>query len=517
MGQLDASSPTVTSRWPERTRRALLVAVITVVCSAHVGTFDVFFSGKAGAYDVQVTVRPPGVIPGLAQIDIRVANAGVRRVTAQAAQWNLGARGAPTPDEARAVPGVPGLYSTQLWLMTSASYAINVAVEGTQGVGRVIVPVSAVATKRLPMVPGLGWTLAGLGIFLIVGALTIVRAAAAESTLPPGEEPDVHRKWRGRSAAAVGGVVVGALLFGGWSWWNGVDGGYARRIFRPLHAAAAVRSVDGSRVVRISIDDDRWARRESSPLVPDHGKMMHLFLVDASAMNTFAHLHPTLVDSATFDAVLGTVPVGRYHFYADIVHESGFAETLSGELDVPAAGPSERSADADDAVWAAPVAIGDTARLADGSLLVWHRGPSRSARVDELLRFSVMTPDGSPAELEAYLGMPAHALVSRGDGKVFVHLHAGGSFAMASQQVLEAIQRGDTLPSVRAGASPRAVVRSDMATMAGPAAPHWRGDSLVFPFAFPSAGQYRLWVQVKRGGVVQTGAFDTVVGEAAAK
>ena len=47
-----------------------------------------------------------------------------------------------------------GLYSTQLWLMTSASYAINVAVEGAQGVGRVVVPVSAVATKRLPMVPG---------------------------------------------------------------------------------------------------------------------------------------------------------------------------------------------------------------------------------------------------------------------------------------------------------------------------------------------------------------------------
>jgi hypothetical protein len=53
--------------------------------------------------------------------------------------------------------------------------------------------------------------------------------------------------------------------------------------------------------------------------------------------------------------------------------------------------------------------------------------------------------------------------------------------------------------------------------MAGHTARRWRGDSLTFPFAFPSAGQYRLWVQVKRGGVVQTGAFDTVVGEAAAR
>jgi hypothetical protein len=113
--------------------------------------------------------------------------------------------------------------------------------------------------------------------------------------------------------------------------------------------------------------------------------------------------------------------------------------------------------------------------------------------------------------------MPGHALVSRADGKVFVHLHAGGSFAMASQQVLEAIQRGDTLPSVRSGASPRAVVRQERPAMAGHAAPRWRGDSLTFPFAFPSAGQYRLWVQIKRDGVVQTGAFDATVAEAVAK
>ena len=109
--------------------------------------------------------------------------------------------------------------------------------------------------------------------------------------------------------------------------------------------------------------------------------------------------------------------------------------------------------------------------------------------------------------------MPGHALVSRADGQVFVHLHAGASFAMASQQVLEAIQRGDTLPSIRAGASPRAIVRQpDMATM-NHDPPRWRGDSLSFPFAFPSAGRYRIWVQVKHNGVVQTGAFDATVRE----
>jgi hypothetical protein len=39
---------------------------------AHVGSPDTFFTGHAGPYPVRVSVRLPGVIPGRAEVTVRV-------------------------------------------------------------------------------------------------------------------------------------------------------------------------------------------------------------------------------------------------------------------------------------------------------------------------------------------------------------------------------------------------------------------------------------------------------------
>lgn len=172
-------------------RAALVLAIgcLPAIAAAHVGTLDAFFSGMAGPYRIQVTIRPPGIVPGVAQVTVRVRDGTVTRVTVQAAQWNVGTRGAPAPDVATRLPTDTALYSAQLWLMTRGSYAVNVSVEGPSGTGVAIVPLSNVATRKLGMPAVLGWTLGGLTLFLSLGFVSLVRAAVGESVVPLVRRP----------------------------------------------------------------------------------------------------------------------------------------------------------------------------------------------------------------------------------------------------------------------------------------------------------------------------------------
>jgi hypothetical protein len=100
--------------------------------------------------------------------------------------------------------------------------------------------------------------------------------------------------------------------------------------------------------------------------------------------------------------------------------------------------------------------------------------------------------------------MPGHAIVARTDGEVFAHLHSNGSFSMAALQVLEAVERGDTLASSRPNV-PRP--RLDPSHQAMIHSQPLAAGQLEFPFAFPSPGTYAVWVQFRYGGGVRTAAF----------
>ena len=100
---------------------------------------------------------------------------------------------------------------------------------------------------------------------------------------------------------------------------------------------------------------------------------------------------------------------------------------------------------------------------------------------------------GQPArDLELYMGMPGHAVFVKRDRRVFAHIHPGGSVPAAALD-LAAAQR-ERAHETHQGALPSVV---------------------SFPYGFPEAGEYRIFVQVKRLGQVQTEAFDAKVEPAA--
>ena len=108
------------------------------------------------------------------------------------------------------------------------------------------------------------------------------------------------------------------------------------------------------------------------------------------------------------------------------------------------------------------------------------------------------------------MGMAGHAEFVRSDMSVFAHVHPAGSVSMAA---LDLAQQG--LP----GASPSMEMQG--MSMQGSTMPGMSADApakstpipaeVSFPYGFPRPGDYRIFVQIKRSGVVRTAAFDVHV------
>jgi len=124
------------------------MVAISVLCSAHIGSPDVWYEGSAGPYRVVVYIRVPTVIPGIADIQVQVPGEPASLVTAVVNLFNATA-GTPPPDVAAPLPTGDGWYGTRLWIMSPGSNSVTVTVEGSKGSGTVIVPVTAVASQEV--------------------------------------------------------------------------------------------------------------------------------------------------------------------------------------------------------------------------------------------------------------------------------------------------------------------------------------------------------------------------------
>jgi hypothetical protein len=175
----------------------------------------------------------------------------------------------------------------------------------------------------------------------------------------------------------------------------------------------------------------------------EHEKRMHLIVVRRDGRG-FQHVHPTLDARGTWTVPLALSEAGAYRVFADFKHD-GEARTLAADLTVD--GAAQYRALPEPAV-TADAGQGYEVRLDAGQV---HAG--REVGLD----FSV-TRDGRAVETEPYLGARGHLVALREGDLAFLHVHPDE-------------------------------------------------DALAFMAEFPSAGRYRLYLQFKHEGRVQTAEF----------
>jgi hypothetical protein len=469
---------------------------------AHVGSKDVYEEVSAGPYKLFVTIRTPNVIPGVATIEVRSSGAQVSsiRITPTPLTGEA-SKHPPTADAMQRSAADPAFFTGSLWLMASGSWQVHFDIDGSAGKASSSVPVAAMPLSILPMQRPLGIGLALLGMVLVAGISGIVAAAVGQARLNPGLEPGPSARRRAWMAGLVTLAISGVLVYGGYQWWNLEAAGYASDIYHPLSLTAKLSGNSLELMIGRHDTDAMHASRARSndDLLPDHGHVMHLYAIREPGMDAAFHLHPAVVSPGLLRMTLPSMPPGRYRLYADIVHASGFPETLTSELVVPADLPAAPLA-AEDASATPPALsqgeLGSAYKLPDGYTMVWDRPQDLSENTAYAFRFRLVDARGQPAgDVHPYLGMAGHAAFVKTDGTVFAHTHPEGSAAMQAMMMAN-------------GGSGEMGSMSGM-DMGGGA--EQIPPTVDFPYGFPSPGRYRIFIQMKHGNTVETGVFDAEV------
>ncbi|RAJ95713.1 hypothetical protein LX87_03461 [Larkinella arboricola] len=539
----------------------LLSFAHSLIAFGHVGSPGVLVQKQAGKYQILVSVVPPDVVPGTANVTVFVESGRVRTIQARPVYFFAGDEGAPVHDELK--PLGDNRFEGVVWMMESGSSSVELLLDGPDGKATIVAPVISVPTKMEPMPAGTGLILAALGVLLVILLITTVGASLADGTLKPGQAVPASFRQKRLIGMSIAALLLTVGLTGWRTWWTSWADEYrTEQLYAPLPITSNVESVNNQHRLTIRIDTSHFAesgskRRKLNFLVPDHGKLMHVFLARTPHLDAFAHLHPDRRTLTDFQSNVPDLPAGQYLVYADIVYRNGFTETLTDTVLIPqrAAPAVSRLPESDpDDSWLVtqPMGVkenavglphldddmvlcgipGASSSLGDGSTMLWTDKPAPVLEVGKpyRLKFAVADAQGKPAALEPYLGMEGHAAIVRSDGTVYIHLHPVGTYSMAAEtflvdRIADTTRRfqypdptvfRDSIDRYVADLKQRPESEKNQRLMAGmPAMSHTMkvNNMVEFPYAFPRAGHYRIWVQVKRNGRVLTGVFDTQVKE----
>lgn len=538
---------------------------------AHLGSPGVNYQGKAGNYNILVNIMPPDVIPGTAAVSIYVENYKNENISIQTLYYEAGKNGSVPAEMATPVKGASGWFEYSAWLMWRGPTSLKIVIKGPDGNGSVSIPVMAVATANRDMPWWLGLLLLTAGILLFVLMITMVSCGVSDALLKPGTAIPLNVRRKKLRTTLITVFVMVITLFFAYRACRNERQKYLSNLYRPIKGHAAVFDYNGETVLRLQVDSASLnaVHQPFEYIVPDHGKLMHLVLVKQNTLDVFAHLHPVRQNTFNFMVNLPPLPAGSYFLYGDVVSGNGFSETIIDTVKIPAKPPTIAAGSlknakiitSPDDAWLVSNPVnnsqatetgkqvsvcgipGISFATADSSIIIWEHQLNQPFKANKFcsLAFHVMNKQGGPAILQPYMGMMGHAVVVKYDGSVYVHLHPIGNFAMASQQALDKrMQQGDPIfqspnrkkfqdsidnliakinnmtedqrndylmTEMGMGKSADKGMNMDMQTSGNAKC----GAIVQFPYAFPSPGKYRIWMEVKINKKILTSTFDATV------
>jgi hypothetical protein len=205
-----------------------------------------------------------------------------------------------------------------------------------------------------------------------------------------------------------------------------------------------------------------------------HERPYHLFVLSLD-LEYFEHLHPEHHGEEGALVAHVTLPrPGYYKLYSDFLPEGGKPQVVVNEI--VTTGPlADRAASR--ARLVPDTRLAQT--LGDMTLALELPAGGLVAGRQQSLTIKVTDADGGAPvrNLEPYLGAFGHSLLISEDTEHYVHTH------------------------------PAEHVHPGARNLTG-------GPTLTFKAILPEPGRYRLWTQVKRGGVLSTARFTIAAGEA---
>jgi hypothetical protein len=193
--------------------------------------------------------------------------------------------------------------------------------------------------------------------------------------------------------------------------------------------------------------------------VENHEKLLHLIVV-RNDLAGFQHVHPVLDGDGTWRVPVDLSRAGDYRVFADFTPAGSPAVTLGANLHVGGEYDPQ------------PLPPVAATSAVDGYTVTLSGTPK--ANEPSTLSLTVSRNGKPVADLEPYLGAYGHLVALRPADLGYLHVHPMG-------------EPGDGV------------------TPAGP--------EVGFHAAFPSAGDYRLFLDFQHAGVVRTAAFTVSVGD----